>query len=164
MTWEWRGDRPRRGCPQMMWGQNDVGTDSGGVSTNLHESHEFRLHSWIFVLIRGQPRENGRQRRSGESDVSGGARAAKEKRNHFRFERKAEGVFSWKRLGKRFSFGEAEVVFSWKRLGNRFSFWRGVTGRMRRPGRMGRLANTQTTKPRTPPDIWGQAPAGCPRI
>ena len=31
-----------------------MGTDPGGVSTNLHESREFRSHSWIFVLIRGQ--------------------------------------------------------------------------------------------------------------
>ena len=35
----------------------------------------------------------------------GEGRVAKEKRNPFRFER------------------EAEVVFLWKRLGNRFSFW-----------------------------------------
>ena len=60
-----------------------------------------------------------------ESDSAGGARAAKEKRNPFRFERKAEVVFLWKRLGNRFSFGEAEGAFLWKRLGNRFSFWRG---------------------------------------
>ena len=106
-----------------------------------------------FVLIRGQPRENGRHRRYGR--VAWRGRGARQRRSGILSASRESGCCLLVE-----AVGKPLLLWGRRRSPSCGSGWETASPFLGVTGRMGRLPNTQTPKPRTPPDIWGQAPEG----